>query len=162
MNPHRTLIKAIATGMTNIDTSAAGKITDEVFDSAMTRFENRNQEAYIFYVSNYGDVEGSVFNAMTKEEILSTYGIDSTEFNIRSFEIAEANYVIFFLAIKLKKLQKDSVITDKSSFGEGTSEPSPIDEIIMYRNTYLRAAESALSNASVNLDISSGFVFEAI
>lgn len=65
-------------------------------------------------------------------------------------EYAEAYYTVYYLAIALKKIYQNEVLSESSQWGEGQIRPVVIDEIIKMRNIYRDEAESILKNYTEN------------
>lgn len=63
-----------------------------------------------------------------------------------SIEYAEAYYTVYYLAIALKKIYQNEVLSESSQWGEGQIRPVVIDEIIKMRNIYRDEAEFILRN----------------
>ena len=138
---HTEIIEARAKKLGNVPADAIAKITNDMFVLAATRMDSRmGSQSYGNYVSMFTD---NLYN-----ESLPFHELLDGEKKLRALETAEAYYVLYFLALALKEINKGSVIQTKITFGEGSINPSPIAQFISMREQYLYEGDQLLKNYS--------------
>ena len=145
INTHSDIIKARAQKVANLGESTnqvVQFISQDILNLAAQKMEARiGAEAFGNYVTMFTD------NAYTPDQ--EYYLLTASQKKLYKLENAESFYCLYFLALALKKMNKDTVIEDSSTFGTGTGrkiDPSAIDEIWKLRNQYLGEAENIISS----------------
>lgn len=135
---HSQIISARAEKIGSLTDEAVDKISNDILSQAASRMETRlGSQGYGNYVRMFTE---NVYDS-TKEY----HNLTDGEKKLRNLETAESYYVLYFLALALRKMQEDYTSTEEDTFGDGTIQPSPINRIIEQQEQYKRHGDRIVS-----------------
>lgn len=135
---HSEIITARAKNLGNLTTNAELKITNDILSESARRMNSKlGYQAYGNYVRMFTE---NVYDSTTEYHLLK-----EGQKKLRDLEAAESYYTLYFLALALRKLEKGSVMTKETIFGEGTIKPSPYIQIIEMQDTYKRQGDRIIN-----------------
>lgn len=143
---HEDRIKARAKELGNVPSSSEVKFTSEILTQALSLMEDKLGSAGF----------GNYVRMFTENDYLSTtpyQELEDGQRKLRKLESAESYFALYFLALALKRLSKDGVITNRATMGEGSLTVAPVQQIVDMRSQYLRQGEAILRGLNVESNL---------